>query len=91
MRDMIYAIHPPRIGENKRPDYGEHSQIPSTDLLRGKKTVVWILIFLFMLAFGLSLSLDCFAFFALLLTNFNLIANRTVPQFSWECKKAADL
>ena len=91
MRDMIYAIHPPRIGENKRPVYGEHSQIPSTDLLQSKKTFVWIMIFLFMLVFGLSLSLVWFAFFALLLTNFNLIANRTIPQFSWECKKAASL
>uniref|UniRef100_A0A452UJY3 Beta-chimaerin n=1 Tax=Ursus maritimus TaxID=29073 RepID=A0A452UJY3_URSMA len=27
-------IHPPRIGKNKRPDYGEHSQNPSTDLLQ---------------------------------------------------------
>lgn len=84
-------IHPPRIGKNKRPDYGEHSQNPSTDLLQGKKTFVGFMIFLFMLAFGLSLSLVCFTFFALLLINFNLIANRTVPQFSWECEKAASL
>lgn len=65
MRDMLYAIHPPGIGENKRPDYGEHSQIPSTDLLQGKKAFVWILIFLFMLAFGLLLNLVYFLCIAL--------------------------
>ena len=79
---MPYVIQPPRIQENKGPDFGEHSQIPSTNLLQGKKTFVWIMIFLFMLAFGLSLSLVCFIFFVLLLTDFNLITNRTVPQFS---------
>lgn len=72
IKDVLYVICPQRIGENKWPDYGEQSQISLTDL-QGKKTPVWIMIFVFVLAPGLLLNSICFLSLALFITNFNVI------------------
>lgn len=67
------------MGKINDSDYGEQTQISSTDLLQGRKT---ILCFLFVFVPELSLNSVRFTLFAL------FIKSRTAPQFTCEHKKA---